>query len=182
MAKKAAKQTARRNTALLNRSHLITLGIHTVFIFLRFFFFRRFPTSISLYVILSAPALIIEFWLERIGRPAYVPGTTDLRRSGEDLEASGLTEYMWDVLYWTWACTLVASIFGNKGWWLWIIVPVYSAWLAFSTVNGLRQGFGGLTGSNASGAAGAKEGDTQGAQSNRQKKIEKRGGQKVQYR
>ena len=66
------------------------------------------------------PALIIEFWLERIGRPSYVPQTTELRRSGEDLEAKGLTEYMWDVLYWSWGCVAVAAVLGDRAWWLWV--------------------------------------------------------------
>ena len=116
---------------------------------------------------------MIEFWLEKIGRPTSAPNG-ELKKAGEDLEAQGLTEYMWDVLYWSWGCTSVATLFGNKAWWMWIIVPLYSVWLAWTTFGGMRQATAGPQGSaemaNGSGT------------SNRQKKLEKRGGQKVQYR
>ncbi|KAI9795330.1 MAG: hypothetical protein M1833_007242 [Piccolia ochrophora] len=171
---KAAKQTARRNSEVLNRTHLITALIHAFFLILRFVLLRRRRTSILLYLLFSAPALVIEFWLERIGRPSYVSGTTDLRKSGEDLEAKGLTEYLWDVLYWSWACIVVVAVFGNKGWWSWVAIPLYSAWLGYTTFGSMSSGLGGL-------AAGGKEG-VQGGQSNRQKKMDKRGGQRVQYR
>ncbi|KAI9706475.1 MAG: hypothetical protein M1836_003481 [Candelina mexicana] len=181
MAQKAAKQTARRNTSILNRAHLITLGIHALFIILRLLIFRSSATRTTslLYIILSSPSLFIEFWFERIGRPTYSnQGSTgaELRKSGEDLEAKGLTEYMWDVLYWTWGCVAAAAMFGDRAWWMWLIIPMYSAWLAYTTFGGMRQGM--------VGTAKVSDGVQPGAQggSNRQKKLEKRGGQKVQYR
>lgn len=70
--------------------------------------------------------------------------------------------------------TILAGIFGDKLWWLYIVVPLYSVWLAYTTFMGVRQGFAGLS-------AQGREGSTE-AVSNRQKKMEKRGGQKVQYR
>lgn len=127
------------------------------------------------YLLLSSPAFVIELWLERIGRPTTAPNG-DLKRAGEDLEAKGLTEYLWDVLYWTWACTSVAAVLGNKAWWFWGAVPLYSAWLAWTTFGGMRQGLAGMT------THGAGESANGGATSNRQKKMEKRGGQKVSYR
>lgn len=128
-----------------------------------------------LYCLLSLPAFIIEFWFERIGRPVTTPNG-ELKMSGEDLEAKGLTDYMWDVLYWTWGCTITAAIFGNKAWYGWIVVPLYSVWLAWTTFGGLKEGMAGMAGRNSSG------GTANGSTSNRQKKMEKRGGQKMQYR
>lgn len=116
--------------------------------------------------------MAIEFYLERLGRPTY-NSDGSLHRAGEDLEAKGLTEYMWDVLYWTWGCIGVVSVFGDKAWWLWAAVPLYSAWLAWTTFTGVKEGFAGMQG----GGDGPIEGG-----SKRQKKMEKRGGQKVQYR
>ena len=81
---------------------------------------------------------------------------------------------MSDVLYWTWACTVAAAIFGDRAWWLWAAVPAYSVWLAVSTFGSIRRGLAGL--------AGQAEGAESGAMSNRQKKLEKRGGQRMQYR
>ena len=53
------------------------------------------------------------------------------------------------------------------------MVPLYSGWLAFTTFGSVKQGMAGLAG---------QSGESTGAVSNRQKKLEKRGGQKVQYR
>lgn len=99
-----------------------------------------------------------------------------MKGSGEDLEAKGLTEYLWDVLYWSWGCTVLAALFGNRVWWAWSAIPVYSVWLAWTKFGGMRQGLAGMAGQ------GKSDGVNGGATSNRQKKMEKRGGQKVSYR
>ena len=122
---------------------------------------------------MSAPAFAIEIWLEKIGRPVHGPNG-EVKASGEDLEAKGLTEYLWDVLYWSWACTASVSVLGERAWWLWAAIPLYSVWLGYTTFGGMRQGMAGLTGHQAEGA-----GDSA---SNRQRKMEKRGDQKVRYR
>jgi hypothetical protein len=129
-----------------------------------------------LYFILSSPAFAIEFWLEKIGRPTFAP-SGELKRPGEDLEAQGLTEYLWDVLYWSWGCIGLASLFGDRVWWAWLIIPLYSLWLAYTTFGGMRQAMKGV----AAQGEGAEGGFNTGS-SNRQKKIEKRGAQRAQYR
>ena len=164
-----------RNTAILKRLHLISLLVNSFFVLLRFLLFRSSCTRSTylLYLCLSAPAFIIEFWFEKLGRPSYAPNG-ELKRSGDDLEAKGLTDYLFDVLYWTWGTSVMAAIFGDRGWWLWAVIPIYSVWAAYTTFGSMRQGIAGM--------AGQDDGGTSGAVSNRQKKIEKRGGQKVQYR
>jgi hypothetical protein len=122
------------------------------------------------YILLTFPALVLEFYLEKLGRPKYNEAG-DLRSAGEDLDAKGLTEWMWDVVYWTWGCVGWACLVGNGGWWLWIGVPVYSGWAAYTGVKGAKEGFAGM---------GAKV-QAGGGESKRQKKMEKRG-QKVAYR
>ncbi|KAL1964959.1 hypothetical protein VTN77DRAFT_6159 [Rasamsonia byssochlamydoides] len=166
MAQKAAKSLASRNSSLLLRTHLITLSLHTTFLLLHWLFNR--PRSLLPYFIFTFPTLAIEFYLDRLGRPRFNSDGT-LRSPGEDLGASGLTEYMWDVLYWTWGCMGAVCLFGDRAWWLWIVVPLYSVWLAWTTFAGMRSGLAGM-----GGAGDAPE-------SKRQKKLEKRG-QRVQYR
>lgn len=57
------------------------------------------------------------------------------------------------------------------------MIPVYGAWLAYTTFGSVRKGMSGLAGQ------GGEDGVANGAAtSNRQRKIEKRGGQKMQYR
>lgn len=118
MAQKAAKTLAARNVAILNRTLLLSLGFHGTFLLLRFLFLHR---SLTLYALLSAPAFLIQFWFERIGRPTHGPNG-ELKRSGEDLEAKGLTEWMWDVLYWTYICLVTVATIGDYGWWAYVSV------------------------------------------------------------
>ena len=46
----------------------------------------------------------------------------ELKRAGEDLDAKGLTEWMWDIVYWTWGVITLAAIFGKWAWYLAIAV------------------------------------------------------------
>ncbi|KAF1988729.1 DUF788 domain protein, partial [Aulographum hederae CBS 113979] len=172
---KAAKQTAAKNVQALNRSLMITTAVHLLFLLLRAFIFRSSfsKRSFLLYIFLSAPSLIIQFWFERIGRPTYGSEPGELLKSGEDLEAKGLTEWMWDVLYWTYGCLVMAAIFGDWVWWTWLVIPVYSGWAAYTTFNGARQGMAGF---------GAPAGEGDAPLSKSQQKLQKRGGQKVERR
>lgn len=77
------------------------------------------------YILLSLPAALIEAYLEKISRPKYAAGSGSgadgsLRRAGEDLDAKGLMEYLWDVIYVTWACLLGVALLGEWVWWLWV--------------------------------------------------------------
>ncbi|KAK1815526.1 hypothetical protein LTR12_010077 [Friedmanniomyces endolithicus] len=171
MAQKVQKTQATRNTTTLNRTHLISLAIYLSFLLTSTFLL---PRNLLPFILLNLPALAIEFWFERIGRPTYnsTSNGRDLRKAGEPLDAKGLTEWMWDVVYWSWGNTVLVALVGNWAWWLYVVVPLYSAWLGWSTYAGVRQGFSGVS-------AGAGGG---GGQSKRQAKMEKKGGQRVQYR
>jgi hypothetical protein len=57
-----------------------------------------------------------------------------------------------------------------------IVIPLYGAYSAYTTYASMRKGFGGLAGDQ-----GEDTGASSGV-SKRQQKMEKRGGQKVQYR
>lgn len=173
---KAVKSQAASNTARLLQTHSIAAGVNALYIVLKFVLRRQ--RSLTLYLVLNAPALLIEFWFERIARPTIVDG--EVKRAGEDLEAKGLTEWMWDVLYWSWGTLAIVSLAGDWAWWLWAVVPLYSAYLAFTTYSGMRQGLGGMMGGGD--AKGEPAVGAGGGQSKRQAKMEKRGGQKMQYR
>lgn len=102
----------------------------------------------------------------------------ELKRAGEDLEAKGLTEWMWDVVYWTWGNVVFVAIAGDWAWWGMVVPVLYSIWSAWTTYAGVRQGMGGMMGGGDTGAqAQAARG-----QSKRQAKMEKRGGQKMVFR
>ncbi len=127
MAKKAIKDLAKANTATLNNLHLISLSINVVFLLFRFLFRSR---SLILYLLFSIPAILCEYILESSGRPKYTTtssGSSTLKSPGEDLAAPGLTEYMFDVVWVTWAALVAVMLFGNWGWLLWTVVPIYGA-------------------------------------------------------
>ena len=136
---------------------------------LRFGIYRDSVTrkTYLLYAILCTPAFAIEAWFEWSARPRN-------GRVGDDLEAKGVTEYMFDVIYCTWGTLVAAIIFGDVAWWLWTAVPIYSVFLLVTTFSSVKEGFAGL------GTPQDEASET--TTSNRQRKIEKRGGQKVQYR
>lgn len=136
MAQKAKKDQARANTAALNNLHLGFAVVNGLFIAFYLFFKSR---SIFLYILLSLPSFLCGLTLERAGRPSYDPNTKALKSSGEDLSAPGLTEYMWDVIWVTWATQILVILFGNKLWFLWAVVPAYGAYKGFGLLGMARQ-------------------------------------------
>lgn len=145
-----------------------------MFFLLSIFTWRRSLQKVP-YLTLSAPGLILEYWLDTIARPKY-DNAGNLTKAGDDLEAAGLTEFFWDIIYWTWINIVLVVFLGNRGWYLYVVVPIYAIYLAVTTFTGVRKSLGGLAG----GPAGDE--GSEAAASNRQKKLEKRGGQKMSYR
>lgn len=127
MAQKAKKDRAKSNAAALSSLHLGTLIVHVLFLASHFVLRRQ--RSLVTYGLLATPSLICEYVLEASGRPKYDTATGSLRSSGEDLSAQGLTEYMFDVIWVTWASLVSVILFGNWGWLLWAILPAYGLYL-----------------------------------------------------
>ncbi|EEU43259.1 uncharacterized protein NECHADRAFT_46734 [Fusarium vanettenii 77-13-4] len=146
MAQKAKKDRAKSNAAALNNLHIGSLVVNVLFLLSHFLFRSR---SLWLYGLLSAPALICEYVLEISGRPKYDPSTRALRSSGEDLSSAGLTEYMFDVIWVTWASAIFVILFGNKGWLLWVVVPAYGLYLGSGLLGMGRQKMAELQGAGA---------------------------------
>ncbi|KAF1835664.1 hypothetical protein BDW02DRAFT_597153 [Decorospora gaudefroyi] len=171
MAQKATKTLAASNTRRLNQTLYITLAAHSLWWFLRALVFRASFSrrSVILYLVLSAPQLLIQLYFERLSRPTLNPDGA-VKRAGEDLDAKGLTEYMWDVVYWSYGCIVMAAIMGDYAWFLWAVIPAYSLYAAWGMYTGMRGGY--------QDAAGMPQPQA----SKRQAKMEKRGGQKMQYR
>lgn len=135
MAQKAKKDRAKANAAALNQLHLGTLITNAIF-WLFYFVFRS--RSLWLYGLLSFPALICEVILETTGRPKY-DAAGALRTAGEDLSNPGLTEYMFDIIWVTWASQILVVLFGNYAWLLWTTVPVYGAYKGVGLLGAAKQ-------------------------------------------
>ncbi|KAI1393545.1 uncharacterized protein F4822DRAFT_16159 [Hypoxylon trugodes] len=142
MAQKARKDRAKANAVALTNLHMGTLIINVLFVLFHFLFRKR---SILVYVILSIPSFVCEYVLESSGRPKYDPSTKSLQNAGEDLSAPGLTEYMFDVIWVTWASVVFAILFGNWGWLLWAVVPAYGAYKGYGLL-GAARGMAGMQG------------------------------------
>ena len=110
------------------------------------------------YALLCAPALAIELLVfERGSRPRYAAaddaraagaaaaagagagagadageaagGARELRAAGADLDAPGLTDLLWDVVYWTWAVLALVAVAGEWAWWLYVSARVSPSFL-----------------------------------------------------
>lgn len=156
MAQKAKKDRAKSNTAALSNLHIGSATVHTLFLAFHFLFRSR---SLLAYGLLSAPSLICQYVLEVSGRPKYDPSTKALKSSGEDLAAPGLTEYMFDVIWVTWASLVSVMLFGNWGWLLWAVLPAYGLYLGSGLLGMGKQKLAQMQGAGDDSAAAAPQGN-----------------------
>lgn len=140
MAQKAKKGVAKANIRTLNNLHLGSLGLNIIFILFSLLIKRR---SFLAYILFSLPSIFCQFTLEKTGRPKFDANTKALKSSGEDLAAPGLTEYMFDVVWVTWASLIAVILFGNWGWSIWSVVPVYGAYKGYGLLGMARGMMGG---------------------------------------
>lgn len=139
MAQKAKKDRAKANISTLNNLHIGTLSLQSLFLLTSLLYTRR---SLLAWFILSTPSLVAEYILETTGRPKYDANKT-LKSAGEDLAAPGLTEYMFDIVWVTWLCLVVVTLFGNWGWFLWSAVPAYGLYKGYGLLGMARGMMGG---------------------------------------
>lgn len=180
MASGSSKKLAAANSKTLNQLHLITAIINIVSI-LGIFVLKR-PASYKPWLILSIPSFIIEYNLEKSGRPTF--SGSKLIRSGDDIhQQGGLYEYFFDIVYLTWAFDILMVIIGsNKVWWLYSVIPGFAIYKLYGIVSPFLQ--------NRKGAkAGSEEQQQQQQQSasgtsKRQQKLQARRekGNTVKYR
>ncbi|KYK61778.1 DUF788 domain-containing protein [Drechmeria coniospora] len=141
MAQKAKKDLAKHNVAALNGLHLSSLVVNIVFLVVHFLVA---PRSLVAYGLFSTPAFVCEYVLEASGRPKFDAATNALKSAGEDMAARGLTEYMFDVIWVTWACAVLVVFVGNWGWLLWAVIPLYGLYLGKGLLGMGRQAMAGM--------------------------------------
>jgi len=140
MAQKAKKDRAKANISALNNLHIGTLSLNALFLLFNLLIKRR---SLLAYAIFSIPCLVVEYMLESTGRPKFDSNTKALKSAGEDLAAPGLTEYMFDIIWITWASLVVVMLFGNWGWIFWSVVPMYGVYKGYGFLGMARGMMGG---------------------------------------
>lgn len=170
MAQKARKDRARANAAALKNLHLGSAIVNGLFL-LAVLLLRR-PRSLWLFALLSLPGWCCELVLERSGRPRYDASKGgSLVASGEDLAAEGLTEYMFDVVWVTWACAACVLLFGDKAWFLWLVVPAYGGWKGYGLFGAARGMMGGGAGGAGAGVEGQEGATAQGTGNRKQRRA-----------
>ena len=142
MAQKATKTRAKSNSEALKNLHLGSLAANILFLLCHFLISSR---SLVAYVVLSIPGFLCEYGLERAGRPKYHPHTGALVSAGDDLNNAGLTEYMFDCVWVTWAALFVVTLFGNWGWLLWSLIPAFALYKG-SGLLGMARNMAGMGG------------------------------------
>lgn len=84
-----------------------------------------FPPSLrqlTPYILTAIPQLVLFRHLSTVGSPRRDSATGTLIAPGEDLNASGVTEWCFDVIYVTWACQVGSALLGEFVWWLYLSV------------------------------------------------------------
>ncbi|KAI8883802.1 DUF788-domain-containing protein [Backusella circina FSU 941] len=168
MANASSKKTAAANKQTLTNLRNGFLVVNIVYFLWRIvFYWNTFTKSQFLLYGLSAG---LTFMLYRVlvsaGTPTYSADGT-LVSSGDDLNAEGLTAYMFDIIYVTWFVHITTAFISNKFWYVYLVIPAYAA---YKIVPMAKSFLGGVGGNN----NGAKEEDASQGKSKRQVKMEKR--------
>ncbi|TID21065.1 hypothetical protein CANINC_003525 [Pichia inconspicua] len=191
MASASDKKQAVRNLSILASVHKLSLIIN-ILAFICVYILKRPSSGKFRFILFSLPLIFCEWTIEKIGRPIY---TTDpngyklLVKPGDDLQQSGLTEYMFDIIYLTLIIDILMCVFGSmKVWWILLVIPGYAGWKLKGIASTVLSMFmPSLRGRNASAqsATTSTMGNDSGAEgkSKRQAKLEKRAAkQQVRYR
>ncbi|KZW03947.1 DUF788-domain-containing protein [Exidia glandulosa HHB12029] len=141
MANASAKKTAAQNEASLRQLRTRTLAVYALAVALRFLLKRTTKGGLILAASTALPSLAIYRFLVSIGTPRR-DARGELISPGDDLEAGGLTEYAWDVVYVTWICQLGSAALGEWFWYLYLVIPVYAVYKLWGFA-GPMLGFGG---------------------------------------
>ncbi|KAI7883807.1 DUF788-domain-containing protein [Lichtheimia hyalospora FSU 10163] len=165
MANSSAKKQAIANTRTLDNLRKGFMVVHLCFILWRIVYhWNTFYTSqLVLYVLTSGVSMFMYSTLESTGRPRY-DATGTLISPGEDMNAEGLTAYMFDIIYVTWFTQVMVAFVSSKFWYTFLVIPGYAAYkLGPMLLNYLRGS-----------SSPSTEAEASAGKSKRQAKLEKR--------
>jgi hypothetical protein len=99
------------------------MAVNLTFILVRLVL-RRSSSTYSLYIMYFLTAALagwIQLQLESVGKPIF-DERGGIIQSGSDLAQAGVTEYMFDILYSTWAIQMFVAFTTGYAWWLYLVV------------------------------------------------------------
>ncbi|CEH16037.1 Predicted membrane protein [Ceraceosorus bombacis] len=163
------------NASALQSLRVGFLIVNTIHLVLVFYAYRSKATWGSVIKYASTEAVAVALWLT----------LEKMARDGDDLKQTGLTAYMFDIIYVTWFVHVGTALFGSWVWWIWAVIPLYASYIAYSKLvvpfvlggrdplRGLFSAFAGSSGGTAPVDQAATE-DNAAGQSKRQAKLQKR--------
>ncbi|WFC97433.1 hypothetical protein MYAM1_000146 [Malassezia yamatoensis] len=126
MAKGAQKRIAASNNSAVRTLQYGFLLSNTIHLLLNFWVWRSPATYrwqfIALYVVSEAIAGFIAWQL------------TCMAHAGDDLRQSGLTAYMFDVVYITWFVHIATALVSRRFWWTYAVIPMYASYLLYTHI------------------------------------------------
>ncbi|KAI3623538.1 hypothetical protein CBS14141_003799 [Malassezia furfur] len=125
MARGAQKRIASGNAAAVTTLTYGFLVSNTVYLLGNYWLWRSpasfTVTSVARYAVTEAIAAFLGWQL------------TAMARAGEDLAQSGLTAYMFDVVYITWFVHVASTLVSRAFWWTYAI-PAYATYLLYTHI------------------------------------------------
>jgi hypothetical protein len=133
------KKQAAANKAALRQLQIGSLLAHGIFLVFRLLLQRASITQglLVVYALVTIGSVFLQWQLESMGRPKYDPATRTLVRSGLDLHQTGVTEYMFDMIYITWF-VLLLSVVTDLAWFVYLVIPVYAVYKAVSLYTSMK--------------------------------------------
>ncbi len=179
MAGQSAKKQVAQNFKILKEIHLITWISYSIFTFFNYYLNR--PQSSKIFIITAFPVFGSLYVIEKFGRPVLDPQGKIIRQ-GQDLQQEGLTEYLFDIIYYTVILNFLTILFNSSRiWWLYWAIPIFAVYKIYGVINAGRQMFGG--GAKSGQQVEEYDGEKEQAKSKRQQKREARGDKpKMRYR
>ncbi|SNX86885.1 uncharacterized protein MEPE_05594 [Melanopsichium pennsylvanicum] len=123
MARGSAKKTASGNIFLLTLLRNGFLATNSIYLLVRFYFFRSSVTKRTVFGYVASEAIAMVLWFTLQG----------MATQGNDLQQSGLTQYMFDIIYVTWFVQLASLVWG-KLWYLYLVIPGYGAYIIYNKI------------------------------------------------
>ncbi|CAG8748357.1 17423_t:CDS:2 [Dentiscutata erythropus] len=161
MAKQSDKKIAQENLKCLSNLKWGFIIVNAIYVCFRILYcFETFGFGIAtLYFVTLGISMFLGAKLKSLGSPRFGPGG-NVEWPGTDLNSKGMMEYMFDIIYVTWAVH-IGSMFYEGVWWFYLLIPLYALYKIWTLF---------IQPSMFSG----NEGTIPQEKSNRQKKMEKR--------
>ncbi|KAI8987107.1 hypothetical protein BDB01DRAFT_784570 [Pilobolus umbonatus] len=128
MANASSKKIATANKKTLTNLRNGFLIVNTIYILWRVVYYWS-TFSFGQFLLYGTTAgLTYTFYriLVSSGTPTYLPDGS--LSSGQDLNAEGLTAYMFDIIYVTWFVHITTAFISNKFWMVYLVIPAYAAY------------------------------------------------------